>query len=437
MSSIKIEKTARIVGDYDVVVCGGGPAGFIAALAASKAGAKTCIIERFGFLGGLATSGYVAPISVFSYNGERTIGGLPWEFVERLKAMGGAKVEQPLNNVSFDFELYKLCAQRMLLESGVTLYMNSYISGCLKSDASNSINTVIIENKNGSEAIKGKVFIDCTGDADLASMAGAPMQVWEDHELQPVSMCFVLSGVDTNSQLLQGCMHHHVQGGRNQCAPVRNLLISKMEELNIPSFGGPWFCWIMHDGSVAVNMTRISANACDNRDFTSAECKLREDIFKLASVIKDSFVEFSHSYVSSIAAQAGARETRHIKGKHIITADEYLHAFKYPDSVSRSSHPVDIHSAQGEKQSIHFLENAAYVPYSALITDDFPNLIVAGRSLSADKIAFASLRVQATCMGMGQAAGFAGAMAAQKSVSVQDVDIKELIRVLRNEGAVF
>ncbi len=91
MSSITIEKTARIVGDFDVVVCGGGPSGFIAALAASKAGAKTCVIERFGFLGGLATSGYVTPISVFSYNGERTIGGLPWKFVERLKAMGGGK----------------------------------------------------------------------------------------------------------------------------------------------------------------------------------------------------------------------------------------------------------------------------------------------------------------------------------------------------------
>ena len=131
MDSVRVQKDVRVVGSYDVVVCGGGPAGFIAAIAAARQGAKTAVIERYGFFGGLATSGYVTPISVFSYNGERNIGGIPWEFIERLRAMGGAIVEEPLNNIAFDIELYKLCAQRMVIEAGVDMYMNSVITDCI------------------------------------------------------------------------------------------------------------------------------------------------------------------------------------------------------------------------------------------------------------------------------------------------------------------
>lgn len=429
-----IEKNVDIVGSYDVVVCGGGPAGFIAAISAARSGAKTCLIERYGFLGGLATAGYVAPISVFSYNGELTVGGIPWEFVKRLEKMGGAYIEQPLNNVSFDFELYKLCAQRMILESGVTLYMNSYISGCTK-DADNRIESVIFENKNGTEAVEGKVIIDCSGDADVAYMAGAPMQHWENQELQPASMCFILSGVDTSSPLIANSMHHHIQGVNCHCVPVRNLLSSKIKELNLPSFGGPWFCNILHDGSVVVNMTRIKVDACNNRAFTAAECKLREDVFLFASVLRDTVPEFRNSYVASVAVQAGPRETRHLLGKRIISSKEYMSAYKYEDSISRCSHPIDIHSASNDKQSIYFLDNAAYIPYSALITDTYPNLIVAGRSISADMYSFASIRVQASCMGMGQAAGFAAAIAAKENQKVQDIDYIRLREILKETGA--
>lgn len=431
-----IDKKVNVVGTYDVVVCGGGPAGFIAAISAARSGARTCLIERYGFFGGLATAGYVAPISVFSYNGELTIGGIPWEFVKRLEKMGGAYIEQPLNNVSFDFELYKLCAQRMVIESGVTLYMNSYISGCTK-DADNRINTVIFENKNGTEAVECKVVIDCSGDADVAFMAGAPMQHWKGTELQPASMCFILSGVDTSSPLVSNCMHHHLQGVNCHCVPVRDVLSSRIEELKLPSFGGPWFCYVLHDGSVAVNMTRIKVDACDNRAFTEAECKLREDVFYFASVLRNTFPEFKNSYVSSVAVQAGPRETRHLLGKHIITSEEYLSSYKYEDSISRCSHPIDIHSASNEKQNIQFLEKAAYIPYSALITETYPNLIVAGRSISADMYSFASIRVQASCMGIGQAAGFAAAIASENNQDVQAIDCNRLREILKKEGAII
>ena len=127
--SIEISKRVPIVGNYDVVVCGGGPAGFIAAIAAARSGAKTAVVEQYGFLGGMATMGLVTPLSVFTYNNEKVIGGIPWEFIERLEKMGGCIIEKPLGNVAFDPELYKLLCQQMILEAGVDMYMHSYLSG--------------------------------------------------------------------------------------------------------------------------------------------------------------------------------------------------------------------------------------------------------------------------------------------------------------------
>ena len=428
MSTIfRLEKDAvqvPVAGSYDVVVCGGGPAGFVAATAAARCGARTALIERYGFLGGMATAGIVAPLSVFTYNGEKVIGGIPWEFCQRLQDMGGGLMEKPLGNVAFEPELYKLCCQRMVLEAGVELYLHSYISGCKCSDG--HIEAVFIDNKNGTEAIRAKVFIDCTGDADLAWAAGVPMQPSEGKPLQPLSTYFVLSGVDTSSERMQVAMHHNRQGVNCQCEEIRSELLAHREEWGIPEFGGPWFCTTLQPGVVTVNMTRTAGDATSNRDLCRAECELREQVFLMARVLKEHFPEFANSYVSAVAVQAGVRESRRIVGAHTISALEYVNAFRYPDSISRGAHPIDIHVASGPEQNITFLKTPAYVPYRALYAPGFGNLLVAGRCISADKTAFASLRVQASCMGTGQAAGVAAAMAAASGVTVDNVDVPAL-----------
>lgn len=431
--TVRIEKSVPVAGSYDVVVCGGGPTGFIAAIAAARQGAKVALVEQYGFLGGMATAGIVAPLSVFTYSGEKVIGGIPWEFCERLQAMGGGLIEKPLGNVAFEPELYKLCCQRMVLEAGIELYMHSYLSGCVCEEG--NVRQVIIENKNGTEAIEAKVFIDCTGDADLAHMAHVPMQDLEGKPLQPLSTYFVLSGVDTESEVVKDAMHHNKQGVNCHCLPIREKLIELKDKLGIPEFGGPWFCTTLQPGVVTVNMTRTAADACDNRDYTRAECELREQVFKMAKVLKENFEEFKNCYVSAVAVTAGVRETRRIKGVHTITGEEYVNAFHYEDSVSRGAHPIDIHVAKGPSQNVTFLEKPAYVPYRAFIAEGFPNLLVAGRCLSADKTAFASLRVQASCMGMGQAVGVAAAQCCKNGRSVLDADIDKLVTSLREMGA--
>lgn len=431
--AITLNKEVPVVGKYDVVVCGGGPAGFIAAIASSREGAKTAIVEQYGFLGGMATAGLVNPLSVFTYNNEKVIGGIPWEFIERLQGMGGALIEKPLGNVAFEPELYKLCCQRMMIEAGVDMYMHSYISGCVCNGT--SVSHIVIENKNGSEALESNIFIDCTGDADLAAMAGVPMQHDRDNPLQPLSTYFVLGGVDTESPIIKEAMHHNKQGVNCHCMPVREKLLALRESLGIPEFGGPWFCTTLQPGVVTVNMTRTSGNACDNRDFTRAESELREDVFKMAQILKENFEEFKDSYVTHVAVHAGIRETRRIKGVYTITGEEYLNAYRYQDTVSRGAHPIDIHVARGATQNVTFLKTPAFVPYRALIAENYPNLIVAGRSISADKTAFASLRVQASCMGMGQAAGVAAAICAKAKCNVQGANIDVLTEKLRLLGA--
>lgn len=421
-------KDVPVIAEYDVVVCGGGPAGFIAAIAAARGGARTALIERHGFLGGMATAALVAPISVFNYNGSRVIGGIPWEFIERLIDIDGAREEKPLGNITFSPEKYKLIAQRMVLESGVSLYFHSYLTGCKKTE--NMLTHITIDNKNGTEAISAKYFIDCTGDADLAFQAGVPMQP-KKSDFQPATLIFMLGGVDINSLPM---IRHSQQGVNYLDLDMRKILEDLGKKKELPLFGGPWYCGVLENGLVLINMTRTHANMADNRQATSSECLLREDVFTFVEVLKQNIPAFQESYLVTTAPQTGTRETRRIQGVHTLTGDEYIEARNFPDAISRGCHPVDIHSSESSNQRIEFLKGAAFVPYRCLISPNFPNLLIGGRAFSADDVSSASVRVQASAMGLGQAAGAAAALCAHSGVDVSDVEIAKLREILISYG---
>lgn len=429
MEIITQTKEIPVVAEYDVVVCGGGPAGFIAATAAARGGARTALVERYGFLGGMATAGLVAPISVFNYNGRRVIDGLPWEFIERMTEVGGAREEKPLGNITFSPEKYKLIAQRMVLEAGVSLYFHSYLTGCRKEG--DKITHVIIENKNRTEAIAGKVFIDCTGDADLSVLADVPMQPVQK-TLQPASLIFMLGGVDTDALPK---IRHSEQGVNYHDLDMREILVEVAKTRELPVFGGPWYCGTLAKGVVLINMTRAHADMANNREATNAECMLREHVHLFTDVLIENVPAFRNAYLLNTATQTGVRETRRIKGVYTLTGEEYINATNFPDAISRGCHPVDIHASATTAQRIEFLKNAGFIPYRCLIAPGFPNLLVAGRAFSADGVASASVRVQASVMGLGQSAGVAAALCIQSNSSVADVDITKLRKTLIAYGA--
>lgn len=434
MEMICYQKEVPVVGHYHTVICGGGPAGWIAAIASARQGRSTALIERYGFLGGTATTGLVVPLSGCYHGGKRVVGGITWEFVEKMVAAGAAQVELPKGHVSFDPEFYKVISMDMIKEAGVDVYTNAYLVHCNKEGA--RVKSVIIESKNGTEALTADYFIDATGDGDLAYMAGVPMLDCEV-ELQPMSMCFLLGGVDLTTDLLKNSIHHDGIGCKQS---INTVIHDYLEELSktrdVPQFGGPWFNTVMVGDLVTVNITRAGCNATNRAEMTEAETKMRKDAYILVDLLREHFPEFKNAYIVLTAIQGGIRETRRIKGLYTVTGDDMLACVDYPDSIALSAHPMDIHAAKDNSQFLKHLPKAAQVPYRAIVPKGIENLLAVGRCLCADRTAYASIRVQGTLMAIGEAAGLVTAIL-NAGDNVASVDIDALHEKMLECGALF
>lgn len=435
MKSIFVQKNVSVVGEYDVVVCGGGPAGLVAAISAARCGKKTALIEKYGFLGGTAIGGIVVPISGFYFKGKRVVGGIAWELVQRLEQIGAAQIELPKGHVSVNIEYYKLIAQQMVIEAGVDLYTNTYLSGCIVEK--NRVTHGIIESKNGTEAISGRCFIDATGDGDLCHMAGVPMME-QNEGLQPISLCFIINGADTETDLLKDCIHHDGKGGRPSCnAEIRNYLLECVANGKIRQFGGPWFNVLLKGNSLAVNVTRAKADSTDRESFTKAECELREDMFLIVELLREKYEEFKNCEIVYSGVNAGVRESRHIKGVHTMTLQDVEDGIVYGCPVAHCAHPMDIHSAKGTGQQLIPLQEDCYVSHETMVAKNFDNLIAAGRCISTDKEPYASIRVQATVMSIGEAAGLMADMHCSVNAPVYDLPVEQLKQRIREREFVL
>lgn len=419
--------------EFDVVVCGGGPSGIMAAAAAAQNGAKTALVERYAFLGGLATAGLVAPISEFRKNDKPIIGGQPWQFVSELAQLNGADLSYPNGNTPFDSEVYKLCAQRFLQDRGVTLFLNTTLIGCKTKEK--RVITVSCHHFTGEFKLKAKTYVDATGDAMLSYYAGVSFLQQEAGKIQPASLCLKLGNVDT-AHLEKTRFREHNTKYSNQ--RIREMFEQeKKKGADVPQFGGPWFHIDVREGVVYVNMTRSAVDIEDPVQCSKMECRLREDAFQLVELLKKNIEEFKNCYIISTGTQAGYRETRRVQGVYVLSGEDILQKVHFEDTIAKSAHPIDIHCAQGTKQNVAFLQEAGCIPFRSLYTNEFSNLLVAGRCISADENAFASIRVQAPVMAMGQAAGTAAAMCAKSNITVGEIVFEDLKSTLVEQGVIL
>jgi len=408
---------------YEVIVIGGGPAGVAAAVSAARQGCTTALLEENGFLGGTATGGLVLPISGFFHKERQVVGGIGWEVVERLLARGAAKVEYPKGHVSYHPEYLKAVYQELAQEAGVDLYTNCRLTGCTVEE--NRITGIAFQGKSGEEWLTGDDFIDASGDGALCYLAGVPMLPGDGQE-QPMSLCFLLTGVDVTTPLLKNCIHHDGKSGASCNAVIHDYLQSCVDEGKLDQFGGPWFNTVLLGDALAVNVTRAAADATDRASYNRAELRMRRDVFVILDLLKEKFPEFRNASVVSSAVHAGIRESRRIVGLETVTGSDLLSG-KVPECpVARCAHPMDIHIPGGNGQRLIPLEKPAYIPHTALIPKNVSNLAAAGRCVSADREAFATLRVQATCMAMGESAGLLAALANKHSCAMESVPSQEL-----------
>lgn len=420
-----------MAGSYDVIVCGGGPAGLIAAVAAARNGAKTLLIERYGFVGGMSTSALVTPVSEFRHFGKQHIGGIPFELLQRAAELGGADITLESGNFPVNDEIMKLAAQRLLLESGVTLLYHTWLSDCAKEG--DRITHVIVQNKAGRVAYQASVFVDCTGDADLVRAAGFP--VTKDDALQPATLWFQLGGVDTSA--LDYLFRDAVDGMLPVSRTVRGRLLELNEQGRIPIFGGPWINKFFHDGMVSINVLREATDASDPEWFTKTECSLRENLQLIIDVLRREFPEFRDCWLAKSGIQTGVRESYHIAGLYKLQRDDILVPKAFPDTIAKGAHVIDIHSSDSNEQNGLVVPRQEYnIPFRCLVPQGSINLVTAGRCLCADGPGFGSVRVMATCMAMGQGAGTAAALGFRHGYSMSGMDFTQLRETLIEQGAV-
>ncbi len=407
----------------DVIVAGGGPAGVCAAIAAAEQGADVLLIERYGFLGGMATAGLVNPFMTYWAGAQQIIKGLFQRILEALDARGARLATGPDGCDPFDPEQMKLVLLQLCLQAGVRLRLHTMLAGAEVHDG--VVHALYGCSKSGFERFAGAVFVDCTGDGDIAAAAGAEVMMGreQDGHCQPMTLNFRMAGVDERRMPDRATINRLYDAAKQRGEidnPRENVL----------------FFPTTRCGEFNFNTTRVvMLNGTDADELTQAEIQGRRQLQQMVDFLRRRVPGFENAYLAASGTQIGVRETRRIKGDYILSGDDVLGARKFADGIARGSYDVDIHNPAGTGTVIKSLpEGESYdIPYRCLTPCGLTNLLVAGRPISADHAAHSSLRVMPIAMAIGEAAGVAAAMSVPTR-DVRQVDVGRLRRQLLGRG---
>ena len=409
--------------DYDVIVVGGGPGGIGAAVGCARAGADVLLVERYGFLGGGATAMMVNPLMPFSAGDRQIIHGVLQDMIDRMtemKSYGSGRATR-----SFDTEAFKIAAEQLCLESGVDILFHSFLADV--ENKGNAVESIGIATKDGIKRLRARIYVDSTGDGDLAYLAGARIEKGrsQDGLAQPMTLCFRMAGVDMDRMESRDKMtEEYVKAkaeGRIRC-PREDIL----------------YFYVPQPGVVHFNQTRvIKHDAVDPESLTLAEIEARRQAWEISRWLVETIPGFEESYLQMSAPQIGVRESRRVIGEYLLTDEDLFSTRKFDDVIGCGSYPVDIHNPDGEGTVIKHIKKGEWydIPYRSLVPLDLTNLIIGGRCISSTHEAHSAIRVMPIVFAIGQAAGVAAAQCSKASVMPKDLDVPMLQKELMRQGA--
>lgn len=410
---------------YDVVVCGGGIAGVMSAVAAAREGKSVIIIEKYGYFGGMATSALVYPFMRDTQNPDKkpANAGLYYEMLEKVHELGGS--DAPHSRHYMD-EYLKVALDRMVDEAGVKTLFHAKLCGAVRNGE--RIISVSVATISGILEIKGRVFIDATGNADLCAFAGLSFELGRESDglCQPMTLCFRLVNVDMSRF-------------KASEAQIKYKELQTTGKIKNPREDILYFRYPI-DGVLHMNTTRVSGkNPTSVEEVTEAEKELREQMLEMVKFFRENVAGMERCELISSGSEAGIRESRRIVGRVTITADDICGGRKFEDSIARGTYEIDIHNPTGGGTThIAAPTNDYYtIPYRAMLPCDVENVVVAGRTVSATHEATAAIRIMPICACMGHAAGIAASMAVEHGVGAGEIDVGELRRKLTDAGALI
>ncbi len=434
----------EVLDHADVLVLGGGPGGVGAALAAARAGARVVLVERFGAFGGTWTSGLLSSIMPYPH-----VKGVFHEIVTRLEKNGGwrcagrddpydwrtkshrAPTRRPHGwGGTYDAEKLKVVLDEMILEAGVVPYFFLVAAAVLRDR--DQIRGVVVESKEGRRVITADLFIDATGDGDIAALAGVPVSAGResDGEMQPMTMIFKMDGVD-DAAATAACVDDPSLARAWQAAKRRGEVTVPRENVLLSPMPVP--------GQWVFNTTRIiGRDGTRVRDVSSAMIEGRRQVDEVARFLRRHIPGFAQARVSETAAHIGVRETRRVRCDYTITGEDLMRPVRFPDAVVRGNWAIDIHNPRGEGTDFRQLAEGAYfeIPYRSLCAHGIRNLLIASRCIDCTHEAHAAIRITPQVVAIGEAAGTAAAIAASSGTRcVRSLDIPSLQQSLRARGA--